>query len=83
MTTPRNLPALEGCLEPSDLARLVEVLTGPPGIAAFDADGTLWDGDVGEELVHFEALPPTRTVFAASRRKRASDELPFRSSRIS
>jgi phosphoserine phosphatase len=30
---------------------LIEVIDGPVGIAAFDADGTLWDGDVGEELL--------------------------------
>jgi phosphoserine phosphatase len=32
-------------------ARFWEKLNGPPGLAAFDADGTLWDGDVGEELL--------------------------------
>jgi phosphoserine phosphatase len=26
-------------------------LSGPPGLAAFDADGTLWDGDLGEAVL--------------------------------
>jgi phosphoserine phosphatase len=26
-------------------------LAGPPGLAAFDADGTLWDGDLGEAVL--------------------------------
>jgi phosphoserine phosphatase len=30
---------------------LLEVVEGPAGVAAFDGDGTLWDGDVGEELL--------------------------------
>ena len=51
MTAPRQWPALEAYLGPLDRARLIEVIEGPPGLAAFDADGTLWDGDVGEELL--------------------------------
>jgi HAD superfamily phosphoserine phosphatase-like hydrolase len=51
MTDRLQWPALEAYLEPSDRGRLLEVLEGAPGIAAFDADGTLWDGDVGEELL--------------------------------
>jgi phosphoserine phosphatase len=51
MTARRQWPALEPWLDPSDRGRLLEVIDGPPGIAAFDADGTLWDGDVGEELL--------------------------------
>jgi phosphoserine phosphatase len=30
---------------------LVSRLAGPPGLAAFDADGTLWDGDLGEAVL--------------------------------
>ena len=30
---------------------LVSRLEGPPGLAAFDADGTLWDGDLGEAVL--------------------------------
>jgi HAD superfamily phosphoserine phosphatase-like hydrolase len=51
MTARRQWPTLEACLRPSDRQRLLEVIEGPAGIAAFDADGTLWDGDVGEELL--------------------------------
>jgi len=32
-------------------AALVSRLAGPPGLAAFDADGTLWDGDLGEAVL--------------------------------
>jgi phosphoserine phosphatase len=31
--------------------RFCDRVEGPPGLAAFDADGTLWQGDVGEELL--------------------------------
>lgn len=30
---------------------LVSRLGGPPGLAAFDADGTLWNGDLGEAVL--------------------------------
>ena len=30
---------------------LLARLAGPPGLAAFDADGTIWDGDIGEEVL--------------------------------
>jgi phosphoserine phosphatase len=30
---------------------LLQRLDGPPGLAAFDADGTLWDGDIGEDVL--------------------------------
>ncbi len=32
-------------------AQLVSRLAGPSGLAAFDADGTLWDGDLGEAVL--------------------------------
>ncbi len=51
MTAARQWPLLEACLGPSDRGRLIEVIEGPAGVAAFDGDGTLWDGDVGEELL--------------------------------
>jgi len=43
--------ALAGALAGEGAARFWERLNGPPGLAAFDADGTLWDGDVGEEVL--------------------------------
>ena len=30
---------------------LLRRLAGPPGLAAFDADGTLWEGDLGEAVL--------------------------------
>ena len=44
-------PALDAAFESWELARIAEALDGPPGLAAFDADGTLWHGDVGEALL--------------------------------
>jgi phosphoserine phosphatase len=41
--------ALRGA--PSVQAALVSRLSGPPGLAAFDADGTLWAGDLGEAVL--------------------------------
>jgi phosphoserine phosphatase len=32
-------------------AALLTRMAGPPGLAAFDADGTLWDGDLGEAVL--------------------------------
>ncbi len=43
--------ALAAALTGEGAARFWEKLNGPPGLAAFDADGTLWDGDIGEELL--------------------------------
>ncbi|MHB8418350.1 MAG: HAD family hydrolase [Myxococcales bacterium] len=51
MTSRRSWPSLELCLDPEHRGEVLAALEGPPGLAAFDADGTLWDGDVGEALL--------------------------------
>lgn len=38
---------------PKVLALVEQVLAGEPGPAVFDADGTLWRGDVGEDLLRY------------------------------
>ncbi len=51
MTARRSWPALEPCLDAGHRAAVLARLDGPPGVAAFDADGTLWDADAGEALL--------------------------------
>jgi len=58
----RSWPLLERSLDADHLASVRAVIDGPPGIAAFDADGTLWDGDVGEALL--EVLGPSGKLVA-------------------
>ena len=44
-------PALRRSLCGDAAPALLKRLAGPPGLAAFDADGTLWDGDLGEAVL--------------------------------
>ncbi len=70
MSTGPNSVALDG-----ELAPLEARIEGPPGLAAFDADGTLWHGDVGEalllRLIREKRLlsPPAGDVFAEYARR--------------
>jgi phosphoserine phosphatase len=43
--------ALNASLSGDGAASFYERVGGPPGVAAFDADGTLWDGDIGEDVL--------------------------------
>ena len=43
--------ALAATLVGEGAAGVWERVNGPPGLAAFDADGTLWEGDIGEEVL--------------------------------
>jgi PPM family protein phosphatase len=48
---------VEAHMQPLDLAAVLERLEAartqhPDGVIAFDADGTLWSGDVGEDFFH-------------------------------
>jgi phosphoserine phosphatase len=43
--------ALAATLVGEGAAGFWERVNGPPGLAAFDADGTLWEGDIGEEVL--------------------------------
>jgi phosphoserine phosphatase len=43
--------ALNASLSGDGAASFWERIGGPPGVAAFDADGTLWDGDIGEDVL--------------------------------
>ncbi len=58
MVLPESAPRIDAAPEPlvralrgEGAAALVSRLDGPPGLAAFDADGTLWDGDLGEAVL--------------------------------
>jgi len=42
---------LARCLLGEGSAAFLQRLRGPAGVAAFDADGTLWEGDIGEEVL--------------------------------
>jgi phosphoserine phosphatase len=49
---PLDIPEpLARCLLGEGSAAFLKRLRGPPGVAAFDADGTLWEGDIGEEVL--------------------------------
>jgi phosphoserine phosphatase len=43
--------ALAAALAGEGAAAFWERINGPPGLAAFDADGTLWEGDIGEDVL--------------------------------
>ena len=47
------LASLTPALPPPVQAVLDRVLAGPPAPVVFDADGTLWRGDVGEDLLRY------------------------------
>ncbi|MHB1846463.1 MAG: HAD family hydrolase [Deltaproteobacteria bacterium] len=72
-------PRSESDPSSGELAPLQARLLGPPGLAAFDADGTLWHGDVGEallrRLIRERRLvdPPPGDVFAEYARRVESD----------
>jgi phosphoserine phosphatase len=72
-----DLPeALAAALAGEGAAGFRERVNGPPGVAAFDADGTLWEGDIGEavlqELIREGSLldPPARPWEEYERRVR-------------
>jgi phosphatidylglycerophosphatase C len=67
MTSASTDPAIPRATTGEILARMEAELPGLPGaVLASDADGTLWDGDVGVEL--FEALLAMRGAREAARR---------------
>jgi phosphoserine phosphatase len=48
---PLAIPEFLRSLQESGARPFLERLAGPPGLAAFDADGTIWEGDIGEEVL--------------------------------